>query len=156
MDFRGYSSIILILRGEIPRPIGNFRESLSQAILVGLILVGRLGVVLRRPRQWRTRPRSRVRKPHSTPPSCSCSPLHAPISPLSPPYLTLSPPPPFSLPLPLPPSLSLFPMSLRNRCHLKSQRSKEMHPRWQEYNLKTRLQSRKLGERRGYYRHAEP
>ena len=46
LDFREFdSSIILILRGGIPRPIGNFPESLSQAILVGIILVGRLGVV---------------------------------------------------------------------------------------------------------------
>ena len=45
MDFRGFdSSIIFNLRGGIPRPIGNFPESLSQAILVGIILVGRLGV----------------------------------------------------------------------------------------------------------------
>ena len=44
-DCRGfYSSIILMLRGGIPRPIGNFSESLSQAILVGIILVGRLGI----------------------------------------------------------------------------------------------------------------
>ena len=44
-DFRGFdSSGILILRGGIPSPIGNFPESLSQAILVGVILVGRLGV----------------------------------------------------------------------------------------------------------------
>ena len=36
MDFRGFdSSIILILRGGIPRPIGDFPESLSQAMLVG-------------------------------------------------------------------------------------------------------------------------
>ena len=32
-------------RGGIPRPIGYFPESLSQAILVGIMLVGRLGVV---------------------------------------------------------------------------------------------------------------
>ena len=45
MDFRGFdSSRILMLRGGIPRPIGDFPESLSQAILVGIILVGRLGV----------------------------------------------------------------------------------------------------------------
>ena len=44
-DFRGFeSSIILIFRGGIPRPIGDFPESLSQAILVGIMLVGRLGV----------------------------------------------------------------------------------------------------------------
>ena len=45
MDFRGfYSSTISILRAGIPRPTGNFPESLSQAILVGIMLVGRLGV----------------------------------------------------------------------------------------------------------------
>ena len=45
MDFRGFdSSIILNLRGGIPTPIGNFPESLSQAILLGMMLVGRLGV----------------------------------------------------------------------------------------------------------------
>ena len=33
LDFRGFdSSTILILRGEIPRSIGNFLESLSQTI----------------------------------------------------------------------------------------------------------------------------
>ena len=46
MDFRGFdSSIILSLMGGIPRPMGNFPESLSQAILVGIILVGRLGII---------------------------------------------------------------------------------------------------------------
>ena len=45
LDFRGFdASITSILRGGIPRPIGNFPESLSQAILVGRILVGRLGL----------------------------------------------------------------------------------------------------------------
>ena len=45
LDFRGfYSNMILNLRGETPRPIRNFPESLSQRILVGIILVGRLGV----------------------------------------------------------------------------------------------------------------
>ena len=45
MDFRGFdSSVIIILRGGIPRPIGDFPESLSQAMLVGTVLVGRLGV----------------------------------------------------------------------------------------------------------------
>ena len=48
MDFRGFdSSIIFILRGGIPRPIGDSPESLSQAILVGVMLVGRLGVILK-------------------------------------------------------------------------------------------------------------
>ena len=46
MDVRGFdSSIILILRGGIPRPIGDFPESLSQAISVGIMFVGRLGVL---------------------------------------------------------------------------------------------------------------
>ena len=45
MDFGGFdSSIVLILRGGIPRPVGNFLESLSQAILGGIMLVGKLGV----------------------------------------------------------------------------------------------------------------
>ena len=45
MDFRGFdSSIILIVRGAIPRTKGNFPERLSQVILVGIRLVGRLGV----------------------------------------------------------------------------------------------------------------
>ena len=45
LDVRGFdSSRLLILRGGIPRPIGNSPESLSQAILVGIILVGTLGV----------------------------------------------------------------------------------------------------------------
>ena len=44
VDFRAFdSSTILILRGGILRSIGNFPESLSQAILVGIRLVGRLG-----------------------------------------------------------------------------------------------------------------
>ena len=49
MDFRGfYTSIILTLRGGIPRPIGNSLESLSHAILVGIILVGIIlvGIIL--------------------------------------------------------------------------------------------------------------
>ena len=45
VDLRGCdSSIILVLRGGIPRPMGYFLESLSQAILARMILVGRLGV----------------------------------------------------------------------------------------------------------------
>ena len=45
MDFTRFdSSIILILRGGIPRPTENFAESLSQSMLVGIILVRRLGV----------------------------------------------------------------------------------------------------------------
>ena len=45
MDFRGFhSSIILITRGGIIMSIGDFPESLSQAILVGIMLVGRLGI----------------------------------------------------------------------------------------------------------------
>ena len=45
LDLRGFcSSIILILRGGISRPIGDFPETLSQRILAGRIVVGRLGV----------------------------------------------------------------------------------------------------------------
>ena len=45
MDFRGFdSSIIFILGGGILMSIGDFPESLSQAILVGVTLVGGLGV----------------------------------------------------------------------------------------------------------------
>ena len=45
VDFRGLdSSTMLILMGGIPRPIGDFPESLTQAMLVGTMLVGRLGV----------------------------------------------------------------------------------------------------------------
>ena len=46
LDFRRFdSSIMLYLRGEIPRPIGDLPECLSQAMLLEIILVGRLGVV---------------------------------------------------------------------------------------------------------------
>ena len=45
VDFRGFdSSIISSSRGGILRSTGNFPESLSQQILVGMILVGRLAV----------------------------------------------------------------------------------------------------------------
>ena len=44
LDFRGFdSSRIFILRGGIPRPIGDFPGILSQRILAGIILVGREG-----------------------------------------------------------------------------------------------------------------
>ena len=47
LDFRGFdSSRILILRGGIPRPTGNFPETWSQQILVGRFLVERLGASL--------------------------------------------------------------------------------------------------------------
>ena len=49
LDLRGFdSSIILSLRGGISRPTGNFPESLSQAILAGIKIVGRLGASHRR------------------------------------------------------------------------------------------------------------
>ena len=45
LDFRGFdSSRILILRGGILMSIGDFPEVLSHIILVGMILVGRLGI----------------------------------------------------------------------------------------------------------------
>ena len=50
VDFGGCdSSIILIYRGGILMSIGDFPESLSQATLVGIMLVGRLGVLCWRP-----------------------------------------------------------------------------------------------------------
>ena len=51
MEFRGFdSSMILIIRGDILMSTGDFPENLSQAILVGIMLVGRLGVMPPRPR----------------------------------------------------------------------------------------------------------
>ena len=45
LDFGGFDSGgILILRGGTLMSIGNFPQSLSQQILAGIILVGRLGV----------------------------------------------------------------------------------------------------------------
>ena len=45
LDFRGFdSSRILNSRGGIVRSIGHFPDSLSQAVLVGIVLIGRLGV----------------------------------------------------------------------------------------------------------------
>ena len=44
------SNIILSLRGGILRPMGNSRESLSQGIVAGILLVGRLGVASCAPR----------------------------------------------------------------------------------------------------------
>ena len=45
VGFRGFaSSIMLCLRGGIPRPMGDFPESLSRAMLAGVIFIGRLGV----------------------------------------------------------------------------------------------------------------
>ena len=47
MDFRGFdSSTILIVRGGILVSIGDFPESLSQAVLVGTMLVGGLDVMI--------------------------------------------------------------------------------------------------------------
>ena len=55
MDFRGFdSSRILISRVGIPKPMGNFSESLGQAILVGIILVGKLGVLQSPPEECTT------------------------------------------------------------------------------------------------------
>ena len=45
VGFREFdSSTILIYRGGIPRHLGDFPESLSPAMLLGTMLVGRLGV----------------------------------------------------------------------------------------------------------------
>ena len=68
LEFRGFdSSIILMLRGQIPRPIGNLLESLSQAILVGIILVGRLGVEGTAPLGARKAPKSMGHCPDTNP-----------------------------------------------------------------------------------------
>ena len=46
VDFGGVdSSVAFILRGGMLMPIGDFPETLSQRILVGIILVGRLGAL---------------------------------------------------------------------------------------------------------------
>ena len=60
LDFRGLDSIIiLMLRGGILMSKGNVLESLSQLILVGIILVGRLAVIISFcPRLW---PEARLR-----------------------------------------------------------------------------------------------
>ena len=48
MDFRGFAlNLILILRGGTLMPIGIFPEIMSQGILVGIMLVWRLGVACR-------------------------------------------------------------------------------------------------------------
>ena len=61
MDVRGFdSSIILILRGGILMSIENSPGSLSHAILVGIMLVGRLGVL--GDFQWRAPARRRARE----------------------------------------------------------------------------------------------
>ena len=50
LDFRGFDSIIiLVLRGGIPRPEGDFLETLRQGIVVWRFLVRRLAVVVMRP-----------------------------------------------------------------------------------------------------------
>ena len=60
LDFRGFdSSIILMLRGGILVYIGNSPDVLSHGILVGIILVGRLGV-----RNWIEPPKPRTRPPN--------------------------------------------------------------------------------------------
>ena len=47
LDFGGFdSSRILSLRGGIPTSMGSFLGILGQRILVGMILVGRLGVLI--------------------------------------------------------------------------------------------------------------
>ena len=48
VGFRGFDlSIILILRGGILMPVGDFPENLSRAMLVGTMSVGGLGVLMR-------------------------------------------------------------------------------------------------------------
>ena len=66
--FRGFDLIrILISRGGTLMFIGNFPESLSQRILAGIILVGRLSVAAARaPRSWSSSPAPGTR-------CCGCS-----------------------------------------------------------------------------------
>ena len=71
LDFRGFDSgRILISRGEIPRPIGNFTESLSQRILVWRFLVWRLAVRGRRGRAGARRYAVRADKSRHRPNGC--------------------------------------------------------------------------------------
>ena len=61
VDFEGSdSSVILIRRSGIPRPIGDFPTSLTQAMLVGVMLVGQLSVYLWRVQLCRTPTRETV------------------------------------------------------------------------------------------------
>ena len=47
VEFGGFdSNTILILRSGLPRPKGDFPESLTQAMLAGATLVGQLNVIL--------------------------------------------------------------------------------------------------------------
>ena len=75
LDFGGFdSSRILTLTGGTPRPVGDFPESLSQGILVGIIFVARLGV----PACLPTRPTQlpgcgMPRNPVEPPPGCDAS-----------------------------------------------------------------------------------
>ena len=67
LDFRGFdSSTILILRRGILMSMGNCPGMLSQQILVGIILVGRLGVERLTAKKDRTR-RAQLRAPHRSP-----------------------------------------------------------------------------------------
>ena len=62
MDFRGFDSIIILfLSGGVLMSIGDFQESLSRAILVGIMLVGRLGVA--KVVKWFEPPRSEYESP---------------------------------------------------------------------------------------------
>ena len=74
LAFRGFdSNIILLLRGGIPRPIDNLPESVrSQAILVRITLVGRLGVSRRNQNNIQDYRASR-RCPHEEIQSCEHS-----------------------------------------------------------------------------------
>ena len=47
VEFGGFdSSTILILRGGMLMSTGDFPEGLSRAMLVGVMLIGRLGVII--------------------------------------------------------------------------------------------------------------
>ena len=65
LDFRGFdSSRILVLRGAILVPMGDFLEVLSRRVFAGIVLVGRLSVLAHLgcegdpcSRRWRPAPR---------------------------------------------------------------------------------------------------
>ena len=75
LDSTGFdSSIILIIRGGILMSIGDFPESVSRAILIGIMLVGRLAVPSASPSSgsWARRPLARRARPKLAPALAAC------------------------------------------------------------------------------------
>ena len=78
VDLGGFdSSVMSLLRGRIPRPIGDFPESLSQAMLVGIMLAGRLGVAFMNsmspPARGATKTSKQKRRPCRTNGTATCT-----------------------------------------------------------------------------------